>query len=75
MKTLMWISGKVMWFNDAKGYGFIECDGGHKVMVHFRDVEPVNGYQTLTEGEWVTLQLAQSAPGKPLHAKSVLRFS
>ncbi|TDI97113.1 MAG: cold-shock protein, partial [Caldithrix sp.] len=41
--------GTVKWFNDHKGYGFIEQDGGEDVFVHFSVIE-MDGYKTLQEG-------------------------
>ena len=48
----MRITGKVKWFNNAKGYGFIERDGGSDVFVHFSAVQG-NGFRTLEEGSVV----------------------
>ena len=45
----MRITGKVKWFNNAKGYGFIEREGGSDVFVHFSAVQG-NGFRTLEEG-------------------------
>lgn len=44
------VSGVVKWFNDDKGYGFIERDGGADVFVHFRAING-NGRKTLKEGQ------------------------
>ena len=53
----MRITGKVKWFNNAKGYGFIERDGGSDVFVHFSAVQG-NGFRTLEEGQAVEFEQA-----------------
>jgi cold shock protein len=45
--------GKVKWFNEGKGYGFIEGDNGRDVFVHFSAIEGT-GFKSLTEGERVS---------------------
>jgi CspA family cold shock protein len=55
--------GKVKWFNDAKGYGFIsDQDGGEDVFVHF-SVVGGSGFRTLKEGEEVEYQRQKSPKG------------
>ena len=48
----MRIQGKVKWFNNAKGYGFIERESGSDVFVHFSAITG-NGFRTLEEGQAV----------------------
>jgi len=64
------LTGKVKWFNDAKGYGFIEREGGEDVFVHFSAIE-MDGFKTLAEGQTVTFELTTRDKG--LHASSVMR--
>ena len=54
--------GKVKWFNDAKGYGFIETAEGKDVFVHYSAIA-MEGYKTLTEGQEVTFEVVQGAKG------------
>jgi CspA family cold shock protein len=65
-------SGSVKWFNSAKGYGFIEIDGGEDVFVHFSAIQS-DGYKTLTEGQRVELEVSDSPKGK--QAKNVVALS
>jgi CspA family cold shock protein len=55
--------GKVKWFNDAKGYGFIEQDGGGKdIFVHFSAITG-DGFKSLKEGDPVTFEVSQGPKG------------
>ncbi len=63
-------SGTVKWFNNAKGFGFIEPqDGGDDVFVHFSAIKS-EGYKTLNEGQSVTYQAEQGPKG--FHAVEVV---
>lgn len=64
------MKGTVKWFNDSKGYGFIEQPDGDDVFVHFSAIE-AEGFRTLTEGEEVEFEVRDSEKG--LQAKSVMR--
>lgn len=56
-------SGTVKWFNDAKGFGFIQPDGGGAdAFAHFTAIE-MAGYKTLQEGQRVDFELTQGAKG------------
>jgi cold shock protein len=62
--------GKVKWFNDAKGYGFIEQEDGDDVFVHFSAIQ-MEGFKTLSEGQEVEFEVETGDKG--LHASSVVR--
>ncbi len=63
--------GKVKWFNDAKGYGFITQDnGGEDVFVHFQSIQ-MDGFKTLAEGQAVEFDIKTGAKG--LSAQNVRR--
>jgi CspA family cold shock protein len=64
-------SGRVKWFNDAKGYGFIEQEGGEDVFVHFSSIE-MDGFKTLAEGQEVQFEIKTGDKG--LHATNVTRL-
>lgn len=55
------INGKVKWFNDAKGYGFIETAEGD-VFVHHSAIE-ADGFRSLREGQEVELEIGQGEKG------------
>jgi len=55
-------SGKVKWFNEAKGYGFIEAEDGEDCFVHFSAIQG-DGFKTLREGQEVEFEKVQGAKG------------
>ena len=56
-------TGKVKWFNESKGYGFIEPEGGGRdVFVHYSAIQG-EGYKTLSEGQLVEFEITQGEKG------------
>lgn len=55
-------NGTVKWFNDSKGYGFIETPDGEDVFVHFSAIN-ADGFKTLSEGQQVTFDVTDGAKG------------
>ena len=64
------MKGTVKWFNDSKGYGFIQHHGGDDVFVHFSSIVG-EGFRTLAEGEQVEFEVRESERGP--QAENVLR--
>jgi len=54
--------GIVKWFNDAKGYGFIEQENGPDVFVHFSVIQ-AEGFKSLVEGDKVSFDIVQGEKG------------
>jgi cold shock protein len=53
------MTGVVKWFNDAKGYGFIQQEAGEDVFVHFSALPTTGGYRSLSEGQRVQFDIVQ----------------
>ncbi|MFZ2493305.1 MAG: cold-shock protein [Thermoanaerobaculia bacterium] len=62
-------TGKVKWFNDAKGFGFITTESGEDVFVHFSAIQS-QGFRSLAEGASVEFDLVQGPKG--LQASNVV---
>lgn len=55
-------NGKVKWFNNEKGYGFIETESGEDVFAHFTAIQG-EGYKTLEEGQAVSFEIVEGNRG------------
>ncbi|MRX70922.1 cold-shock protein [Bacillus lacus] len=55
-------NGKVKWFNNEKGFGFIEVEGGEDVFVHFTAIEG-DGFKSLEEGQEVSFEIVEGNRG------------
>jgi CspA family cold shock protein len=66
----MRVKGKVKWFNDSKGFGFIEQEGGKDVFVHYSALQG-DGYKSLSEGQEVEFEVTESKKG--LQATNVIK--
>ena len=56
-------TGKVKWFNDGKGYGFIVAEDGVDVFVHYSAIA-MAGFKTLREGQTVQYEVQETAKGR-----------
>jgi len=54
--------GQVKWFNEKKGYGFIQQDGGKDLFVHYTAIQG-DGFKTLTEGQRVRFEIEETDKG------------
>ena len=66
------VQGTVKWFNDAKGFGFIEREEGDDVFVHFSEIQG-DGFKSLTEGDKVEFEVVQAQKGP--QAENVTKVS
>ncbi len=64
--------GKVKWFNEQKGFGFIEQEGGTDVFVHYSSITG-EGFKTLAEGDEVEFEVTQGPKGPK--AENVVRVT
>ena len=63
------VAGTVKWFNDSKGFGFIEQEGGSDVFVHHSAIQ-AEGFKSLKEGQSVTMEVVEGQKG--LQAENVI---
>ena len=70
-RCLVVITGKVKWFNNEKGYGFIEYKDNEDIFVHYSSILS-EGYKTLVEGQYVKFDLVRTDKG--LQAKNVIEI-
>ena len=67
----MAVTGQVKWFNNEKGFGFIEVPGGNDVFVHFSAIE-TDGFKSLEEGQKVSFEIEEGNRGP--QAKNVIKL-
>lgn len=63
-KKLLMYDGEVLWFREDLGYGYLECKSFEKpIFVHFRRIESTETFKTLSKGQLVSFEVAESTKG------------
>ena len=62
MRCVIKVRGRVKWFNNEKGYGFIEYKENEDIFVHYSAISQ-EGYKSLTEGQYVEFNLVETSKG------------
>ena len=63
--------GKVKWFDEKKGFGFISMENGEDVFVHFSEIE-IDGFKTLSQDQKVSFEIKKSDKGlQAVHVKPI----
>ena len=57
------MEGRVKWFNEKKGYGFVETENNGDIFVHYSGIEDTGGFRSLQEGEKVDFEIEQTQRG------------
>jgi CspA family cold shock protein len=68
------LQGKVKWFSDAKGYGFIEVTGRKDIFVHYSAIQK-EGYKTLAEGQVVEFEVEEGLKGPQAAQVTILNHA
>ncbi|MBA4348455.1 MAG: cold-shock protein [Thermodesulfovibrio sp.] len=66
------VNGKVKWFNEAKGFGFVTSEDGADVFVHYTAIQD-NGFKSLSEGQAVSFDIVDGPKGPK--AENVVKLS
>jgi len=66
------LQGKVKWFNQEKGYGFIEVEGDKDVFVHYSAIQQ-DGFKTLKEGDTVEFDVVEGQKGPQAENVTVIQ--
>jgi len=61
-RSYMMANGRVKWFNEVKGYGFLTTDDGNDVFIHYSSIVG-DGFRTLNEGEEVEFEITETPKG------------